>query len=108
MYTHVFPPGCDIGMPDYHGGDVEEMEDEYDMNEPVDDMEEEEDDGEEDEYQEPAVRDSDVEEEEDEDQSVCTSQFHVSLLYLWRHMSGICTLCMLFFSVLGSADKHNF
>ncbi|KAG2553213.1 hypothetical protein PVAP13_9KG516200 [Panicum virgatum] len=56
-------------MPDYHGGDVEEMEDEYDMNEPVDDMEEEEDDGEEDEYQEPAVRDSDVEEEEDEDQS---------------------------------------
>ena len=73
MYTHVFPPGCDIGMPDYHGGDVEEMEDEYDMNEPVDDMEEEEDDGEEDEYQEPAVRDSDVEEEEDEDQSVCTS-----------------------------------
>ena len=60
-------------MPDYHGGDVEEMEDEYDMNEPIDDMEEEEDDGEEDEYQEPAVRDSDVEEEEDEDQSVCTS-----------------------------------
>ncbi|XP_025793615.1 uncharacterized WD repeat-containing protein C2A9.03-like isoform X3 [Panicum hallii] len=55
-------------MPDYHGGDVEEMEDEYDMNEPVDDMEEEEEE-EEDEYQEPAVRDSDVEEEEDEDQS---------------------------------------
>jgi hypothetical protein len=67
-----FAPGCDIGMPDYHGGDVEEMEDEYDMNEPVDDMEEEEEE-EEDEYQEPAVRDSDVEEEEDEDQSVCTS-----------------------------------
>jgi len=56
-------------MPDYYGGDVEEMEDEYDMNEPVDDMEDEEEEEEEDEYQEPAVRDSDVEEEEDEDQS---------------------------------------
>ncbi|OEL29611.1 putative WD repeat-containing protein C2A9.03 [Dichanthelium oligosanthes] len=52
-------------MSDYHEGDVEEMEDEYDMNDPVDDMEEE---GEE-EYQEPVVRDSDAEEEDDEEQS---------------------------------------
>jgi hypothetical protein len=54
------------------------MEDEYDMNEPADDMEEEED-----EYQEPGVRDSDVEEEEDEDQSVCVPiNFIVYLLPL--------------------------
>ncbi|KAF8718849.1 hypothetical protein HU200_025156 [Digitaria exilis] len=64
------PPDCYVGMSDYHGGDVEEMEDEYDMNEPVDDMDEEEEEEEdEEEYQEPMVRDSDVE-EEDEDQSV--------------------------------------
>nr|CAB3501358.1 unnamed protein product [Digitaria exilis] len=63
------PPDCYVGMSDYHGGDVEEMEDEYDMNEPVDDMDEEEEEEEdEEEYQEPMVRDSDVE-EEDEDQS---------------------------------------
>lgn len=51
-------------MPPYHSGDFEEMEDEYDMNEPVDDM-----DGE-DEYQELVVRDSDAEEEDDADQLV--------------------------------------
>lgn len=48
-------------MSHYHGSDVEEMEDEYDMNDPVDGMEE-------DEYQELEVRDSDTEDEEDEDQ----------------------------------------
>ncbi|XP_066371483.1 uncharacterized WD repeat-containing protein C2A9.03-like [Miscanthus floridulus] len=46
----------------YHSGDFEEMEDEYDMNEAVDDMEGE------DEYQELVVRDSDAEEEDDADQ----------------------------------------
>ncbi|KAJ1267439.1 hypothetical protein BS78_07G055800 [Paspalum vaginatum] len=48
-------------MSHHHDGDVDEMEDEYDMNEPVDDMEEDED-------QELVVRDSDTEEEDDEDQ----------------------------------------
>ncbi|WVZ94945.1 hypothetical protein U9M48_040771 [Paspalum notatum var. saurae] len=48
-------------MSHHHGGDVEEMEDEYDMNEPVDGMEEDED-------QELVVRDSDTEEEDDEEQ----------------------------------------
>ncbi|KAK3146829.1 hypothetical protein QOZ80_3BG0272980 [Eleusine coracana subsp. coracana] len=47
-------------MSQYHAGDFVEMEDEYDMNEPVDDMEEEE------EYHEPVVRDSDAEEEDDQ------------------------------------------
>lgn len=57
-------PCRELGMPPYHSGDFEEMEDEYDMNEPVDDM-----DGE-DEYQELVVRDSDAEEEDDADQLV--------------------------------------
>jgi hypothetical protein len=48
-------------MSHYHSGDFEEMEDEYDMNEPVEG---------EDEYQELVVRDSDAEEEDDADQLV--------------------------------------
>jgi hypothetical protein len=51
-------------MSHYHSGDFEEMEDEYNMNETVDDMEGE------DEYQELVVRDSDAEEEDDADQLV--------------------------------------
>uniref|UniRef100_A0A804QZB3 Transducin/WD40 repeat-like superfamily protein n=1 Tax=Zea mays TaxID=4577 RepID=A0A804QZB3_MAIZE len=49
-------------MSHYHSADFEEMEDEYDMNEPVDDMEGE------DEYQELVIRDSDAEDEDDADQ----------------------------------------
>lgn len=61
-------------MSQYQAGDFVEMEDEYDMNEPVDDMEEEEE-----EYHEPVPRDSDAE-EEDEDHLVC-NYLLVSLLF---------------------------
>jgi hypothetical protein len=58
-------PCRELGMSHYHSADFEEMEDEYDMNEPVDDMEGE------DEYQELVIRDSDAEDEDDADQLVC-------------------------------------
>lgn len=58
-------------MSHYHEDNVE-MEDDYDMDEPVDDMGEEE-------YHEPEARDSDSDEEDDEyGQAVCTVSLKTS------------------------------